>query len=236
MFPNSRTPAARVMTWAFALVLGVLAVLFRIAPYYWFKADQDSLWNLMPVGALALFAGSRLRTPFAVALPVLVMFVSDLLLIQPLADMGFSAFSWGRPFIYLSFAAYFFLGRLVPEDSYSPIWVLATALVGGAQFFLITNALAWYGNIGVPPMNYTGDLSGLMQSYISALPFHRQTLFSDLVFSLLFFGAHALLLLALARPGEEKLPALEGASQATGRPAWGSDSEHVTRREEGLRS
>src|SRR5262249_28751082 len=100
MLSTQRTPPAQIMTWAFALGLGVLAVLARIAPYYWFKQEQDSLWNLMPIGAMALFAGSRLRTPFAVVLPLLVMFVSDLLLIQPLAAMGMSAFSWGRPIIY----------------------------------------------------------------------------------------------------------------------------------------
>jgi hypothetical protein len=227
MLPTNRTPAAQLMTWAFALGLGVLAVLARIAPYYWFKQEQDSLWNLMPIGAMALFAGSRLRTPFAVVLPLLVMFVSDLLLIQPLAALGMSAFSWGRPIVYLCFVVYFYLGRLVPEDGFYPLRVVLLALAGGAQFFLITNGLAWYGNIDNPPFFYTADVSGLVRSYVNAIPFHRQTLLSDLVFGLTFFGAHTLLLSALARTREEKLPALEGA--------WDSSPEHVTTREEGLR-
>jgi hypothetical protein len=232
MFPTNRTPAAQLMTWAFALGLGVLAVLARIAPYYWLKPEQDSLWNLMPVGAMALFAGSRLRTPFAVVLPLLVMFVSDLLLIQPLAALGMSAFSWGRSVIYLCFVVYFYLGRLVPENRFAPLQVALLAIVGGAQFFLITNALAWYGNIGTL---YAPGLPGLLQSYISAIPFHNQTLLSDLVFGLTFFGAHTLLLSALSRPREERLPALDGASQSWSDRAWDSSPEHVTTREEGVR-
>lgn len=204
MLPTHRTPAAQLMTWAFALCLGVLAVLSRIAPYYWLEKDQDFLWNLMPTGALALFVGSRLRTPFAVALPILVLFVSDLLLIQPLAAKGFSAFGWSRPVIYLSFVAYFLLGRLLPEDDFSPLWVAAAAVAGGAQFFLVTNAIAWYQNIGTL---YPPGLGGLAQSYIAAIPFHKGTLLADLAFGLAFFGTHALLLAALPRHAHEEQPA-----------------------------
>lgn len=191
-----RTPTAVIFTWVFALVLAVLAVLYRIAPYYWLGPERSELWNLMPVGALTLFVGAQLRTPFALLLPLLVMLVSDLLLIAPLAELGYSAFSRGTPLLYLCFAAYFALGRLLPTDRFSATGTILASLAGGAFFFLITNALAWYANIGTL---YEPTFAGLLHSYIAAIPFHRGTLIGDVVFGLMFFGAHALLLLALQR-------------------------------------
>src|SRR5829696_4211561 len=95
----SRTNETERLTLFYALALGAVAALYRLAPYayqYLLGATApEVLWNLMPVG---------------------VMFISDLLLIVPihwLTDGRYAALGWGRPLIYASFAVYSLLGRLV---------------------------------------------------------------------------------------------------------------------------
>lgn len=188
------------LTLAYALVLGAAAALYRLAPYYLFDGPAaGALWNLMPVGAVALFAGSRLRAAYAYLLPVGVMLLSDLLLIAPLQRLGWPAFGWGRLVVYASFLGYVLLGRVVGPRSASPLAIGGTALLGGAQFFLITNFAVWPNN----PM-YAQDLSGLLACYVAGLPFYRNTLLADLACSGLFFVGHAALLhLAAARHKEQ---------------------------------
>jgi hypothetical protein len=187
-------------TLIYALVLGVFSAGCRLLPYY-APALNDSLWNLAPMGALALFVGSRLRGHYAYAVPLAAMVVSDLLLIRPLAELGWPAMGWGRPLVYASFALYVLIGRLVRERERSPLKIGGAALLGSLQFFLITNFLVWWGGT-----TYPHTLSGLAECYALAVPFYRGTLTSDLLFTAAFFALHAGLLRVLA-PEKARQPA-----------------------------
>ncbi|MBY0233079.1 MAG: hypothetical protein K2W96_27670 [Gemmataceae bacterium] len=187
------------MEWMLALAAGVFAVLCRVLPYW---LPGNGLWHFMPVGALALFAGSRLRTPLALLVPLGAMLVADLLLIAPVARLGYSSFTWGTPVVYASFAIYFGLGWLVRANSANPAWILLAAFAGSVQFFLVTNFASWVVNLDG---RYAGDLSGLLASYRDAIPFHQNTLASDLVFTVILFGLHAGLV--LSAPKRERVPA-----------------------------
>ena len=123
----TREPAGLAL--AFAVAAAALTVLVRLAPY-WFGVDRrDSyFWNLMPVGALALFAGARLRWPWALAITLLSMVVADLLLIRPLAARGFESFTWLTPVVYASFVVYAVFGRLARQVSW-PGSLLPAAVV-----------------------------------------------------------------------------------------------------------
>src|SRR5262245_17526490 len=159
------------LTLVYALILAVVAALYRLAPYYLFDTPegQAAVWNLMPVGALAVFVGSRLRTHYAFLLPLAVMLISDLLLIEPIHRLTggkYSAMGWGRLVVYASFTVYVLIGRLVQAHELSPLVIGGGALLGGLQFFLITNFGVWLGN----PL-YPQTLSGLMSCYTVALPF-----------------------------------------------------------------
>ncbi|MFO0929031.1 MAG: DUF6580 family putative transport protein [Gemmataceae bacterium] len=177
------------LTLVYTLALTVLVALYRAMPYYLFDPYQGLPWNLVPVGALALFAGSRLRGWWAVLLPLLAMVVSDLVLIAPVSQIGYSAFGWSRLVVYACFAAYVYLGRLVKEGEVSPLAIGAVAVAGGLQFYLITNFVQWLSD-----PQYTKDLAGMLSCYTAALPFYRNTLVGDLFFSGVFFGLHAALL------------------------------------------
>jgi len=191
----SRTHEHERLTFVYTLVIGAIAALYRLGPYaYQYLLDAPApevLWNLMPVGAFALFAGSRLRTRFAWLLPVAVMLISDLLLIVPihwLTKGQYSAFGWGRPLVYASFTVYALLGRLVGPREGSPLVIGGAALLGGLQFFLVTNFAVWLGN-----PQYPQRVEGLMACYTMGLPFYKNTVVADLTCSALFFAAHAAL-------------------------------------------
>jgi hypothetical protein len=53
---------------------------------------------------------------------------------------------------------------------------------------------------------YSRDLSGLAACYAAAIPFFRHTLESDLLYTAVLFGAHALLSRGVAR-GEQVVAA-----------------------------
>jgi hypothetical protein len=172
------------------VVAAVLTVCARVAPRLWdLSPEAITLWHLMPVGALGLFAGARLRGAWAYLVPALAMLVSDLLLIKPLAAVGQASFSWMTPIIYASFTLNVLLGRLLARTSW-PVTAFGGALAGSVQFFLVTNFAVWAGGDGV---TYPRTFMGLLECYVAAAPFYRNTLAGDLLFSGLFFGVyHAL--------------------------------------------
>ncbi len=170
-----------------ALVFAALTVLARLVPY-WFGLDRSGevWWNLMPVGALALFAGARLGWPWALALPLAARLVSDLLLVRPLGERGFSSFTSLMPVVYASLAAYVLLGRAARRTA-SPGSLVAACLLGSVQFFLVTNFFIWLaGN------DYPRTAAGLGECFVLAVPFFKNTVAGDLLYAGLFFGLDAL--------------------------------------------
>jgi hypothetical protein len=175
---------------AFALVvLAVFAGLIRLLP------DDVRPWNFAPVGALALFAGARLRSAYAYAVPLAAWAASDLLI---WAVKGWTPFD---PFVAAGWVLYAALGHAALRRTESPLWIGGTAFAGSVLFFLVTNFGSWVGQAA--PYGYT--LQGLIDCYTAALPFYRGTLVSDLIFSAALFGAYAVLT-RTAFPAERVAP------------------------------
>jgi hypothetical protein len=194
------------ITVVYALVLVAFTALYRLVPYYLDLGQGRFWWNLTPVGALALFAGVRLRSPLACLLPLVAMFLSDLLLIRPLAEAGLSAFSPGTVFIYTSFAVYAFLGWAAGNlpGRWRVAGIAGACLAGSVQFFVVSNFAVWLFQGGL--LGYPETLAGLMQCYAAALPFFRNTIGGDLLFTAGFFALH-FALLYLLEPGKASQPA-----------------------------
>jgi len=123
------------------------------------------------------------------------MFVSDLLLIPKLAELGWPSFYLGTPVVYASYLLYVLLGRLVNRRENFPLVLGGMALLGSVQFFLVTNFAAWLGNLDG---RYSRDLQGLLTCYAAGLPFFQGTVLSDLVGSAMIFGGHEILVRALS--------------------------------------
>lgn len=187
---SDRRQSVDFVAWTIAVFVAVYTICCRVAPYYLGQQSEDWLWpfwNFVPAGALALFAGSRLRSVGGVILPLATLFVSDLLLIRPLAAMGYPALSWGRVLIYACFIGYYGMGRLLPRLQFAPHGVALAAVCASFQFFMITNFAVWLGDRTL----YTKDAVGLLNCYVAAIPFYRNTFAADVMFGLVLFGVHA---------------------------------------------
>jgi hypothetical protein len=160
-----------------ALFLIALMAIYRLAPHD---------WNLVPMGALALYAGARLPRRWAWAVPVAVMGLSDLVLDQ----------ATGRPFldpsrwiIYSTLALTTLMGPLARRPKVGPWLLPALSLSASAFFFVTSNFGAWL----VPELNYPRNLAGLLSCYVAAIPFIRPTILADLAGTAVLFGLDAIL-------------------------------------------
>ncbi|MGH9602613.1 MAG: DUF6580 family putative transport protein [Terriglobales bacterium] len=150
-------------------------------------------FNFTPLGAALLFFGARAERK-RMWIPVLAFAASDVIL---------NRFVYGYPFTadllvtWLWYAGIVLLGGWL-KDNERPLRVGGAALATSVTFFLVSNFAVW----AVWSM-YPKNAAGLLQSYVAGLPFFRQTVASDLLFSVLFFG----------------LPALVSAVQRRGRAA-----------------
>lgn len=135
-------------------------------------------FNFTPVAAMSLFAGCYLDRRWAVALPLLAMLASDYFI-------GF--YDWQvMASVYLSIALAFFIGRFLSKRLKWHNFALA-ALASSIVFFIITNFAVWAFFDWYPR-----DWQGLFSCFALALPFFRNTLAGDMVYSGLFFGAYEL--------------------------------------------
>jgi hypothetical protein len=66
--------------------------------------------------------------------------------------------------------------------------VVGGTLGASVLFYLITNFGVWIDPVSAYPKNF----DGLVQSYIAAIPFFRNTLTGDLVYTGVLFGVYEL--------------------------------------------
>ncbi|WP_345277878.1 DUF6580 family putative transport protein [Litoribaculum gwangyangense] len=123
--------------------------------------------NMTPITAMALFSGVYFTDKkYAFTVPLLAMFLSDLFL-------GFSTISI---FVYLAFILVGFIGIKSKKIS------VTSVLISSISFFIITNFGVWL-------IGYPKTMNGLLECYTLAIPFFRNSLIGDFLFSaILYFG------------------------------------------------
>lgn len=157
----------------FGLIL--LGVVSRLVPHP---------WNTTPLMAISIFAGTYLSKRWGILLPLITVIASDAIL----GWHSTMAFSW------LAFTLTGMLAWWIrPNPSAGRIF--AASIAGSLIFFFVTNFGVWaVGGL------YAHTQQGLQACFIAGIPFYRNTLVGDLVFTAVFFGAYALLLRAQATP------------------------------------
>ncbi|MDO8752199.1 MAG: hypothetical protein Q7J22_01415 [Candidatus Wolfebacteria bacterium] len=150
-------------------LFGAMAVLSRLLPHP---------PNMAAVGALALFAGAHGKSKWYILAPLLVMALTD-----PILGFYEGGIMAG---VYGSLLLMGILGWWVKKHV-SGHRVLAAGVAGEILFFLITNWAVW----AFSPM-YAKTLGGLLESYLLALPFFRNSLAGTLVYTGIFFGVYEL--------------------------------------------
>lgn len=156
-------------------VVAALILLSVTARLVWHPAQ------VAPVAAAALFAGFFLRSRLvALIVPLLAMAISDAFI--------------GTYNLKIMVAVY--AGLCLPiawahvlRKEISVPRLVGCSLASSVAFFLISNSAEWmFGSL------YAHDLAGLQRCFYNALPFFRNTVAGDLLWTSILFAAHGLIL------------------------------------------
>ena len=153
-------------------LLVIAAALTRALPYL-----IPHTWNFTAIGALAIFGGAQFSDKrLAFVIPIAAMAISDVFI-----GNGFSLV------VYTGFVAMVACGFLI-RNKVNTTNVILASFISASVFFLITNFAFLY-----PSARYSHNISGILTSYAAGLPFFRNMLIGNLVFSSVLFGAFYLL-------------------------------------------
>lgn len=157
-----------------ALLFVAFAVFVRLLPH---------AWSFTPVGAALLFFGAR-GSRKLMWLPIVALAASDVFLTKvhygyPLTPDHYVTWAW--------YAAILGLGTLLGRNQ-SPARIFGASLATAISFFVVSNFAVW----AVWEM-YPKTVAGLMECYTMGLPFFRNEVVSDVLFTAIMFAIPALI-------------------------------------------
>ena len=136
---------------------------------------------------MALFGGVVIRDKkLAFLLPVLSMFISDLLyeLLYQNGVGNISGFYSGQFINYILFASMTLFGFFIKRMNV--INILLGALTAPTAYFLLSNFVVWISGGG---LNRPHNFNGLILCYKDGFPVYPWSIVSSIVFSAILFGA-----------------------------------------------
>ena len=153
----------------FVLYIGivVVAVLARLLPH---------LPNLTPITGLALFSGASSKNKGWLLVPLVAMFISDI----------FLGFHITMPFVYGSFFVITLFGSFINNSS-RPKSLFIFSIFSSLFFFIVTNFGVW-----ATSTMYTKNLQGLLSSYLMGIPFLKNAVLGDIIYTTTFFYGYRL--------------------------------------------
>jgi hypothetical protein len=146
--------------------------------------------NFTPIAAMALAGGVYLDKRIALILPLAALFISDL----------FIGFHNTILFVYGSIVLIGFLGLWLKSHK-KLLPVVGTTLLSSILFFVVTNFGVWFTGGG---WSYAKSWQGLVECYTIAIPFFRNTIAGDMIYTFVLFGLFEFSEYAL-RQGEKKI-------------------------------
>ncbi|HXZ26872.1 MAG TPA: DUF6580 family putative transport protein [Terriglobales bacterium] len=170
-----------------AYVFVVVAIAFRFLP---------QTLGFTPLTASLLYFGARMPRKWMWA-PLLLMMAVDVYLTRAVYHYPFT---YDQLVVWAWYAGMILLGGLLKQKA-SLARIAGASLAGSVSFFLVSNFAVWL----VWNM-YPKTLAGLGTCYLLAMPFFRNGVLGDLLFTAAFFGIGALV--AARQPAEAKLPVL----------------------------
>ena len=157
-------------------------------------------WNFTPVAAMALFGGAQFtKRSLAFLVPLGALLLSDIFI-------GFYSTMW---VVYAAFAFIVVIGLSI-RNRRRPSTVFAASIASSSAFFLITNAAHWWMS-GM----YARSVAGLMTCFSAGIPFYRNAIVGDLLFSAVLFGGLALIETAAPAVREPAYPAAMPAAHSS---------------------
>ncbi len=146
--------------------------------------------NFAPIGAMALFGAAYYKQKYlAFIVPIISMWISDLLINNILYNQYFDHFVWFYQGFYWTYGAFiliviigFFLLKKVKIKN-----LIIASLAASVTFFLVSNFGVWASG-----SMYPKTVSGLLACYTAGIPFLKNTITGDLIYSIALFGAFEL--------------------------------------------
>src|ERR1700712_1121165 len=170
------------IVWSF-LLLVIIAALYRIIP--------GRPFGFAPQWAMAIFAGAAIKDKkWAFILPVLSMFISDLLyqalFMGGISDMwGFYEGQWQN---YLLFTLLVLVGLAINKINVRQVGI--ASLVAPTLYFLVSNFLVWSSNGSTRGLDRPKNFNGLLACYVDGIPFYKMSLLATFIFSAILFGTY----------------------------------------------
>ena len=161
------------------LALAVASRLFILGGTSWV--------NFSPIASMALFAGIYFNQKIqAVSWTILAVWLSNLLLNNFLYADYYPSFSFGFDAVHMGiFALITLLGSRLHQQKITALNFISTNLLSGLGFFILSNFAAWLSS----DLTYTKSIQGLLACYTAGLPFLKNTLASQFIFSAIFLGS-----------------------------------------------
>jgi hypothetical protein len=163
------------------IILPIIGIISRLAPH---------LPNATAVGALALFSGAKFGLKKAFIITLVTMLVSDVF-------RGLHTTMWatyGALFITILLGKTFLKKQNIKT-------IFGVTLFCSVLFYVITNFAVWLS----PQFMYPKTLSGLIECYVMGLPFFRNTILGDLMYSGIFFGGYEFVMSLRTRKALSKI-------------------------------
>lgn len=144
--------------------------------------DFKFIANFSGLGAVALFGGAYFKNrAFGFALPILVLFISDLGLVLTMGvDYGFYQ---GWYYTYIAFILMVLVGRFY-INKVNLQSVVGASFIAVFIHWIVSDFGVWLGST-----TYPQTLAGFWACLVAAIPFERVFLYSTLGYSAIMFGA-----------------------------------------------
>lgn len=165
------------------LRFGVIALMVLMAAFSRLVPHPP---NFTPIGAMALFGAACFsQRILSFTIPIVSLWLSDLVINNVMYAKYFDHFVWFYQGFYWTYGAFILIGLLgfVVLKKVRIQNILIASILASIVFFMVSNFGVWASTT-----MYPDDLNGLIICYSAGLPFLKNTLMGDLVYTGVLFG------------------------------------------------
>jgi hypothetical protein len=175
-----------------AITLILFATLSRLVPHP---------MNFTPITAIILFSVFAFEGKWKFIIPLIAIVSSDLFL-EFNSQNGFHSGTW---LVYSAYAIMGVIGFFFVKNV-KAVRVILCSMLASVSFFLLTNFALFYPQVTTATglQGYPHTMAGIIGSYTAGIPFFRNMLLGDVLYTALVFGAYFLIKKAVLKPSLAK--------------------------------
>ena len=165
----------------------IITIMILAAAFSRLLTNAFHVWNFTPIIAMALFSGAEIQDKrMAFLIPLIAMVITD----------AFLGFYQGILVVYASLMLITCLGFLL-KNRIKVIPVILGSIGASCIFFLVTNFALLY-----PTMLYPHTWQGIIASYTAGIPFFKNAVVGDFIYTIILFGSYELIFKKVLTPAK----------------------------------